>query len=79
VSIEQVRAESARHGLELDEKAVRRISHELGARILAARFRDLMLFSRGAVPPGCEFADKRIAVGIDGDRFRMRTVIQMWA
>jgi len=74
--IEQARAELARHGLELDEKAVRRIAHELGAQMLAARTRDLMLFRRGALPPGSEFADKRIAVGIDGGRLRVRTVIK---
>jgi hypothetical protein len=74
--IEPARAELARRGLELDEKAVRRIAHELGAQMLASRTRDLMRFRRGDLPPGSEFADKRVAVGIDGGRLRVRTVIQ---
>jgi hypothetical protein len=35
--IEQSRAELARQGLELDEKAIRRIAGELGAQMLATR------------------------------------------
>ena len=74
--IEQARAELARHGLELDEKAVRRIAHELGAQMLASRTRDLMRFRRGELPPGDEFTDKPVAVGIDGGRLRVRTVVK---
>ena len=74
--IEQARAELTRHGLELDEKAVRRIAHELGAQMLADRTRDLMRFRRGDLPPGDEFTDKRVAVAIDGGRVRVRTVIR---
>ena len=74
--IEQARAELARHGLELDEKAVRRIAHELGAQMLASRTRDLMRFRRGELPPGDEFTDKPVAVGIDGGRVRVRTVVK---
>jgi hypothetical protein len=74
--IEQARAELARRGLELDEKAVRRIAQELGAQMLASRTRDLMRFRRGELPAGDEFKDKRVGVGIDGGRVRVRTVIQ---
>ena len=63
-------------GLELDEKAVGRIAHELGAQMLATRTRDLMLFRRGELPPGSEFAGKRIAVGMDGGRVRVRTAVE---
>src|SRR5271165_975591 len=52
--IEQARSELGRRGLELDEKAVGRIAHELGAQMLATRTRDLMLFRRGELPPGSE-------------------------
>ena len=45
--IEQSRAELARQGLDLDEKAIRRIAGELGAQMLATRTRDLMRFRRG--------------------------------
>ena len=73
--IAQARAELARRGLELDEKAVRRTAHELGAQMLATRTRDLMRFRAGALPAGNEFAGKRVAVGIDGGRVRIRTVV----
>jgi hypothetical protein len=75
--IEQARAELARQGLEQDEKTVRRIAGELGAQTLAARTRDLMRFRRGELPAGKEYAGKSIAVGIDGGRVRVRTVVKM--
>ena len=74
--IEQARGELARHGLELDEKAVRRIAHELGAQMLASRTRDLLRFRRGECPAGEEFKGKRVVVAIDGGRVRVRTVIK---
>src|SRR3954471_17941275 len=61
--IEQARAELTRQGLELDEKAVRRIAGELGAQILATRTRDLMRFRRGQLPAGTAFRGKSVAVG----------------
>ena len=74
--IEQARAELARRGLELDEKAVRRIANELGAQMLASRTRDLLRFRQGDLPPGDEFQNKRVAAAIDGGRVRVRTVIK---
>jgi hypothetical protein len=74
--IEQARAELARRGLESDEKAVRRIAHELGSQMLATRTRDLLRFRRGELPAGEEFKGKRIAAALDGGRVRVRTVIK---
>src|SRR5271168_4912684 len=74
--IEQARVELARQGLELDEKAIRRIAGELGTQMLATRTRDLMRFRRGELAAGSEFKDKRVAVGIDGGRVRVRTVVE---
>ncbi|HWT78399.1 MAG TPA: hypothetical protein VN648_06310, partial [Candidatus Methylomirabilis sp.] len=74
--IEQARVELARRGLELDEKAVRRIAGELGEQMLATRTRDLLRFRAGDLPTGNEFAGKRVVVGIDGGRIRLRTVIE---
>jgi hypothetical protein len=74
--IEQARAELARRGLELDEKAVRRIANGLGSQMLATRTRDLMRFRAGELPAGTELAGKRVAVEIDGGRVRVRTVIK---
>jgi hypothetical protein len=74
--IEQSRAELARQGLDLDEKAIRRIAGELGAQMLATRTRDLMRFRRGELPAGSEFQGKSVAVGLDGGRLRVRTVVE---
>jgi hypothetical protein len=74
--IEQARTELARHGLELDEKAVRRIASELGKQMLATRTRDLLRFREGKLRAGREFAGKNVAVGIDGGRVRVRTVVK---
>src|SRR5271163_4836637 len=74
--IEQARVELARQGLELDEKAIRRIAGELGAQILATRTGELMRFRRGELPAGKEYAGKNVAVGIDGGRVRVRTVVK---
>jgi hypothetical protein len=74
--IEQARAELARKGLEQDEKAVRRIAGELGAQILTSRTRELMRFRRGELPAGKEYAGKSVAVGIDGGRVRVRTIVK---
>jgi hypothetical protein len=74
--IEQARVELARKGLAQDEKAVRRIASELGAQILTTRTRELMRFRRGELPAGKEYAGKSIAVGIDGGRVRVRTIVK---
>jgi hypothetical protein len=74
--IKQARAELARRGLKLDEKAVRRIASELGAQMLATRTRDLLRFRAGELPAGSEFAGKRVVVGIDGGRVRVRTTVK---
>ena len=74
--IEQAGAELARRGLELDEKAVRRIAGELGAQMLATRTRDLLRFRAGELPAGSEFAGQRVGVALDGGRVRIRTRVK---
>jgi hypothetical protein len=74
--IEQARTELARQGLEQDEKAVRRIAGELGAQVLTTRTRELMRFRNGELAAGNEYAGKSVAVGIDGGRVRVRTVVE---
>jgi hypothetical protein len=74
--IEQAREELARRSLEADEKAVRRIAGELGGQMLATRTRDLMRFRAGELPAGSEYPGKRVGVGIDGGRIRLRTVVK---
>jgi hypothetical protein len=74
--IAAARAELTRRGLVLDEKAVRRIASELGAQMLATRTRDLLRFRQGGLAAGTEFANKRVAVQIDGGRVRVRTIVK---
>lgn len=74
--IAAARAELQRRGLRLDEKAVRRIAHELGTQMLATRTRDLLRFRAGTLPAGTELAGKRVGVQIDGGRVRIRTVVK---
>jgi hypothetical protein len=74
--IEAARAELERRGVRLDEKAVRRIAHELGTQMLATRTRDLMRFRAGTLPAGTEWAGKRIGAQVDGGRVRVRTVVK---
>src|SRR5512135_1997750 len=74
--IAAARAELAHRGLELDEKAVRRIASELGTQMLAARTRDLLRCRAGGLPAGTAFSGKRVAVQIDGGRVRVRTVVK---
>ncbi len=74
--IAAARAALARRGLNLDEKAVRRIASEWGAPMLAVRTRALLRFRTGGLPAGTEFAGKRVAVPIDGGRVRVRTIVQ---
>ncbi|MBV8313409.1 MAG: hypothetical protein JOZ53_00470 [Planctomycetaceae bacterium] len=74
--IAAARAELTRRGLVLDEKAVRRIASELGTQMLATRTRDLLRVRQGGLPAGTEFADKRVAVQIDGGRVRVRTIVK---
>jgi hypothetical protein len=44
--------------------------------MLATRTRDLLRFRTGELPAGHEFAGKRVAVGIDGGRVRIRTLVE---
>lgn len=74
--IAAAREELDRRGLKLDEKAVRRIAHEFGTQMLAARTGDLMRFRAGTLPVGKELAGRRVGVQIDGGRVRIRTVVE---
>ncbi len=71
-SFEHAQREMVRQGVELDLKAVRRISERLGTEVLTTRTRDLMAWREGKLPPGHELSGKRVGVGIDGGRIRLR-------
>ena len=71
-SFELTRRELARHGVELNIKSIHRITCQLGAEVLSTRKRDLLAWREGRLPVGKELAGKRVGVGIDGGRLRLR-------
>jgi hypothetical protein len=75
-SIELARDELRRQGPTLDEKAVHRMSHQLGAEVLATRTRDLRRFRDGRLPAGQEMAGQHVVAQVDGGRVRIRTQIE---
>jgi len=75
-SIELARDELRRQGPTLDEKAVHRMSHQLGAEILTTRTRDLRRFRDGWLPDGQEMAGHHVVAQVDGGRVRIRTQIE---
>jgi hypothetical protein len=75
-SIEPARDELGRRGPTLDEKAVHRMSRQLGAEVLTTRARDLRLWRDGQLPPGQEMARQYVVAQVDGGRVRIRTQIE---
>jgi hypothetical protein len=75
-SIELAREELRGQGLTLDEKAVHRMSRQLGAEILATRTRDLQRYRAGQLPAGQEMAGQHVVAQVDGGRVRIRTQVQ---
>ena len=73
-SFELARQELARRGLDLNVKAVHRVTHDLGRQLLIARRTDLERYRSGQMPAGTEFAGKRVVVQLDGGRIRLRKV-----
>ena len=71
-SFELTRRELSRHGVDLNIKVIHRITHQLGKEVLSTRKRDLIAWWEGCVPAGRELAGKRVGVGIDGGRLRLR-------
>lgn len=74
-SIGLARDELRRQGPTLDEKAVHRMSHQLGAAVLATRTRDLRRFGDGRLTAGQEMAGQHVVAQVDGGRVRIRTQI----
>ena len=71
-SIEVARKELRREGVVLDEKTVRRIAEQMGLQLLELRRRELSAWREGWLPAGNDFANRRVAVQIDGGRVRLR-------
>jgi len=75
-SIELARGELRRQGPTLDEKAVHRMTSQLGAEVLTTRTRDLQRWRDGQLPPGQEMAGQHVVAQVDGGRIRIRTPIE---
>lgn len=71
-SFESARRELQRHGVDLDVKTVRRITHQCGRGLLALRKHQLMLWREGKLPAGTALRGKRVTVQIDGGRAKIR-------
>jgi hypothetical protein len=71
-SLQLAQEELARDGLQMDVKAVARVTYQCGRGMLALRTDELRQWREGKLPVGKEFAGKRISVQMDGGRARIR-------
>lgn len=71
-SISFAHQELAREGVELDAKAVKRITYQCGEGLLAMRRHRIELLRRGKLPVGDELSGKKVSVQIDGGRMKIR-------
>jgi len=69
--------ELTRGGVNLDIKAVRRISYQCGDGLLRLRRHQLEKWRSGNLPAGTELAGKRVTVQIDGGRTKLRGKLQL--
>jgi hypothetical protein len=75
-SIELARDELRHRGPILDEKAVHRMSSQLGAEVLTTRTRDLQRWRDGQLPAGREMVGQHVVAQVDGGRVRIRTQVE---
>jgi len=71
-SISFAHNELKRDGVDLDIKAVRRITYQCGEGLLQLRRHQIELWRDGELPAGDEVAGKRVSVQIDGGRIKIR-------
>lgn len=71
-SISFAHQELAREGVQLDVKAVKRITYQCGDGLLALRRHRIDLMRRGELPSGDALAGKRVSVQVDGGRMKIR-------
>ena len=74
-SIDLARDELQQQGPRLDEKAVHRMTRQLGAEVLTTRTRDLERYRQGQLPCGSELAGQHVVAQVDGGRVRIRMQI----
>lgn len=75
-SIRFAHGELAREGVELDPKAVKRITYQCGEDFLAMRTHRIEQLRAGVLPVGDELVGKRVSVQIDGGRMKIRGKMQ---
>jgi hypothetical protein len=71
-SLQLAKEELGRDGLQMDVKAVARVTYQCGRGMLALRTDELMQWREGKLRAGKEFVGKRISVQMDGGRARIR-------
>jgi hypothetical protein len=71
-SIAFAHQELVREGVQLDPKAVARITYQCGEAMLALRAHRIEQLSRGELASSDELAGKRVSVQIDGGRMKIR-------
>jgi hypothetical protein len=71
-SISFAHRELARDGVQLDAKAVQRITYQCGDGLLALRRHRIQLFRQGKLSTGDTLAGRRVSVQIDGARMKIR-------
>jgi hypothetical protein len=71
-SIRFAHQELAREGVQLDVKAVKRITYQCGDGLLALRRHRIERMRRGELPCGEMLAGQRVSVQIDGGRMKIR-------
>jgi len=71
-SIDFAHRELIREGVQLDAKAVKRVTYQCGEGLLALRKHRVELMRQKKLPIGDELAGKRVSVQIDGGRMKIR-------
>ncbi len=71
-SIDFAHQELKREGVNLNAKAVKRVTYQCGEGLLALRKHRIELLRTGKLPVGDELAGKRVSVQIDGGRMKIR-------
>jgi hypothetical protein len=71
-SISFAHKELKRYGVDLNVKAVRRITYQCGEGLLQLRRHQIKLWRKGELPATDEVAGKRVSVQIDGGRIKIR-------
>ena len=76
-SIAFAQQELARQGVDLDTKAIKRITYQCGDGLLALRRHRIKLLRQKKLKPTGELAGKRVSVQIDGGRMKIRGKMQL--